>query len=120
MALKLCFGVSLFLLFSFSAHAQELNIDLANKIMMCESRGNPLAVNYQDAKITGYASKGLFQFQPRTFLLAGIRFKIFPEGTTLTEAMKYIYRPEYQGAIAHGLMAQGEYFHWKNCYLKSV
>ena len=122
MKVKLCFYVFLFFFFSFfitehaSAQESKFNPDLAYKILMCESGGNPRAVNYQDAKITGYASRGLFQFQPKTFLLAGIRFKVFPEWFTLEDAMKYIYRPEYQGAIAHGLMEQGEYFHWRNCY----
>ena len=121
---NLLVGVIIVLFFVlFTTHntfAQEstLDLDLAHDIMMCESSGDIYARNDADAKITGYSSFGIFQFQPKTFLLAGKRFKVFPEWFTLADAMKYIYRPEYQGAIAHGLLANQEYFHWKNCFNK--
>jgi len=36
-------------------------VENAMSIMSCESKGNPSAVNYNDAKITGHPSCGLFQ-----------------------------------------------------------
>lgn len=110
--------IGLLLFFAIEVNAQELNVKLADKVMMCESGGNVYARNDNDKKITGYSSFGLFQFQPSTFLKSGIRYRVFPEWFTITDAMRYIYRPEYQGAIAHGLMADNEWFHWKNCVLK--
>ena len=55
---------------------KEQRIEIQNAIMDCESKGNPNAVNWNDAKITGYPSKGLYQFQPKTFLNAGLKYKI--------------------------------------------
>lgn len=95
---------------------KEQKIELQNSIMICESRGNPLAVNENDKKITGYASFGLYQFQPPTFLKAGLKYKILPEGTTLKEAMKLIKNPVYNAAVAHALLEDGEFGHWSNCY----
>ena len=120
MKVKLCFYVFLFLFFMFStAHAQEskLDLDLANKIMACESGGKVSAYNPNDG---GTPSYSLFQFKLRTFRDFGVIYKVFPEGTTLEEAKKYIWSPAYQGAIAMGMMADGLYMHWKNCYLRSV
>lgn len=94
----------------------EAKTELRNNIMTCESKGNPNAVNYEDAKITGYPSYGLFQFQPLTFLKAGIKYKILPEGMTLKEAMKLIKNPIYNAAVAHALLNDEEYSHWLNCF----
>lgn len=90
--------------------------DIKTSIMQCESGGNPKAINYEDAKITGYPSKGLYQFQPKTFLKYGIKYKVFPEGTTLKEAEKKIYDPAYNAAVAHGMIDEGLTSHWLNCF----
>ena len=95
---------------------KEIKADVNNFIMTCESKNNPAAINYEDAKITGYPSFGLFQFQPLTFLKAGIKYKILPEKTTLKEAMKLIKDPVYNAAVAHALLENGLYFHWSACY----
>ena len=94
------------------------NTEIKNSIMQCESGGNPKAFGAGDIKLTGYASHGLFQFQPQTFLKFGIKYNVFPEGTTLKEAMKFIKNPVYNGAVAHGMMDDGLYSHWLNCYNK--
>lgn len=104
------------LLFGKNVHAQELDIEMANYIMQCESNNNPLAVNKKDALITGYVSRGLFQFQIRTFLAGAIRYGVLPEGTTIQQALRYVHRPEYNAAVANGLLADQEVWHWKNCY----
>ena len=43
------------------------NYETALKIAKCESRLNPNAVNYRDAKITGNPSWGLFQLNRKQF-----------------------------------------------------
>mgnify|MGYP001590536967 CR=1 FL=1 len=96
----------------------EVKMEIKNAIMQCESKGNPNAINENDKKITGYSSYGLYQFQPPTFLKAGIKYKIFPPETTLKEAMKYIKNPIYNAAVAHALLEDEQYNHWKNCYEK--
>ena len=109
--------VSVFSLLFFIGNANA-QVDLKSEIMWCESQDRADAINWNDAKITGSPSRGLYQFQPRTFWLAALRYKILPEGTTLKEAMKYIFRPEYNAAAAHGLIDDGEIWHWKNCVSK--
>lgn len=89
--------------------------DLKSDIMWCESQDNPAAINHLDSKITGYSSYGLYQFQPLTFLKFGIIYKVFPEGTTLKEAMKYILNPAYNAAVAHAMIDDGLTNHWLNC-----
>ena len=114
----------LVLLSSLQAQIDELKlqqqtsdtVEIQSFIMNCESGGNPKAINTQDAKITGHASKGLFQFQPNTFHKAVLRYKLFPEGTSKEEVLKKIYDPVFNAAAAHGLIEDGEYWHWKNCY----
>lgn len=50
-------------------HAAEFGANAKDmvRVMECESQGNANAVNYNDAKITGYPSYGIFQFQPNTY-----------------------------------------------------
>ena len=113
-----CSLVLFFVLFlSGHAKAEESNLDIemANYIMQCESGGNTWAVNERDALITGYVSRGLFQFQIKTFLAGAIRYGVLPEGTTIKEALKYVHRPEYNAAVAHGLLADGKWRHWRVC-----
>ena len=99
---------------------KEIKADVNNFIMECESgkKFNPFAINWDDAKITGYPSKGLYQFQPLTFLNAGLKYKVLPKETKLKDIDKYIFRPEYNAAVAHALLENGEYGHWQNCYKK--
>src|SRR3990167_2897082 len=97
---------------------ENKNIEIQNAIMFCESRNNPKAINWDDAKITGYPSKGLYQFQIKTFLRAGIEYKVFPPKTALKEAEKYIFNPVYNAAVAHALIENGKTGHWKNCFAK--
>jgi hypothetical protein len=116
---NLCIGVFSFLFFFLfltgNTHAQESNLDLKlfNEIVKCESNFNPRAYNPTDG---GSPSYGLLQFKISTFRNFGIIYGVFPKGTTLQEAKKYIWRPEYQGAIAMGMMADGLYSHWFNCH----
>ena len=120
MKVKLCFYVFLFLFFMFStAHAEESKLDLKlfNEIVKCESNFNPLAYNPSDG---GSPSYGLLQFKISTFRNFGIIYGVFPEGTTLQEAKKYIWNPAYQGAIAMGMMSDGLYSHWFNCHRKAI
>ena len=100
------------------SYQDKEDIKIQNFIMQCESGGNPKSYGAQDIKITGYPSRGLFQFQPYTFLRAGIQYGVFPENITLKQAMKYIYNPAYNAAVAHGLIKDGKYQHWQTCYSK--
>lgn len=95
-------------------HFQELAVF----IMVCESNENHRAINYADALITGYPSKGLYQWQPLSFLKYGLRYGILPKGTTLKQAEKYIWNPAYNAAVAHAVIRNGEVWNWKNCYNK--
>ena len=97
---------------------ENKNIEIQNAIMFCESRNNPKAINWDDAKITGYPSKGLYQWQPLSFLKYGLKYKILPRETKLKDVEKYIWRPEYNAAIAHAVIDAGETWNWKNCFEK--
>ena len=115
---NLWFCLSFLLFFIGNANAQEFDIELANRIMACESNNNPRAYNPNDV---GSPSYSLFQFKLFTFWKFGIVYKVFPEDITMQEAKKYIWIPAYQGAIAHGMMADGlASIHWKNCYRKAM
>lgn len=52
-----------------AANQYEVDPEQMIKVMMCESGGNPSAINHGDAEITGKPSYGLFQFQPTTYRL---------------------------------------------------
>ena len=88
-------------------------------IMMCESKGNPKAYNPNDAKITGYASYGLYQFQPYTWAKNAEKYKVLENATKLTvkQLLKYLYNPAYNAAVAHGMIKDGlwNWTHWRNC-----
>src|SRR3990167_10490859 len=110
----------LLLISSLQVQLQKAEVEvIKDSIMQCESGGNPLAINTDDAKITGSPSFGLYQFQPLTFLKYGIKYKIFSEKTTLKEAMKYIKNPAYNAAVANAMIDDGlAPQHWVNCYSK--
>lgn len=93
-------------------------LPVANYIMECESNSNPKAYGARDIKITGHASIGLFQFQPGTFRKYGEKYKVIPLNLSYKELIKAMYDPVKNGAVAHGLMADGEFDHWGNCYKK--
>lgn len=96
----------------------ETKTELRNNIMTCESGGNPAAINENDKKITGYSSYGLFQFQFFTWFKYAKIYKVISSETTIEETKKLWRRPEYQGAVAHAMLNDGLYSHWKNCYEK--
>lgn len=91
-------------------------LPVANYIMACESGGNPNAVNYKDAEITGYVSYGLYQFQFPTWWNAARKYKVISENVTKEEGIKLYKQPAYNAAVAHALIADGEVGHWKFCY----
>ena len=95
---------------------ERLRVEILQvEIMECESGGNKNAVNYQDARITGYVSRGLYQFQLPSWYAAAKRYKIIPEDMTMDEAAELYADPVYNAAAAHGLIKDGETHHWKNC-----
>ena len=100
---------------------QESKIDLINAIEECESQGDPTAVNWEDAEITGYPSRGVFQFQPFTFLEFAKKYKVIPQDAkpSLKELQRMIETPIYSRAVAHGMIKDGLVEqHWKICYRK--
>ena len=86
-------------------------------IMECESKGNPNAINRDDAKITGYPSIGLYQFQWKTWQVFAEKYKVLENATKLTykQTLKYLYNPVYNAAVAHGMIKNGFWTHWRNC-----
>ena len=81
-------------------------------LIECESQGNPTAVNWEDAKITGYQSKGILQFQPKTFLNEGKKYGLFPEDFTLRESNLMIENPELQKEIARHMIEDNKQSAW--------
>lgn len=94
------------------------NQTLKNYIMACESGGNKDAINKEDAKITGWISFGLYQFQFPTWFKAAKQYKIISETTTIEEGEKLYKDPRYNAAVAHALIDNGQTGHWKNCMQK--
>lgn len=93
---------------------------LQRYLAQCESGGKLTAINYKDAKITGYPSYGKYQYQPKTFLSAGKRYGFFPPTYTLEDVMKVIYDEELQDRITRELLLDEEFRHWKICYKKYI
>jgi len=85
------------------------------KLISCESGGNENAINHEDTKINGAPSKGILQFSPLTFLQKGKEYGFFPPDLLIQEANLLIWNPELQKEIARKMLANGHYFHWKNC-----
>jgi hypothetical protein len=88
---------------------------IADFLQHCESGGNPHAVNWQDARITGHPSKGLFQFQRATFQHYARKYGLIPPGRAITP---YYDSPVYQRQVAEAMIAHGETGHWKICFGK--
>lgn len=82
---------------------------------MCESGHDPQVVNERDADITGYASHGLFQFQPGTFTGYIHEYGMLP-GLSDTQILDHIYDPEIQIELVKKMLQDGLGYHWKNCY----
>ena len=100
---------------------QNATTELIQSIMQCESGGNPDSVNTNDKKITGYASYGLFQFQPYTFLSFAKKYKVLPQDANppMKELVRLMKIPIYNQAVAHGMIKDGlTEQHWTNCYRK--
>lgn len=89
-----------------------LNRDpLLYELASCEGQLNPMARNDGDAKITGYPSLGLLQFQPKTFLNGVKAYNAFP-GATDEEILAAIHDPFLQIYVARHMIADGEGRQW--------
>lgn len=84
----------------------------------CESGNDPSAIGRGDIKITGYASRGLYQYQPKTFLAKGKEYGLFPAELTMKEAMLLIHSESIQTELTRLLIEDEQFGHWKNCYNK--
>lgn len=73
----------------------ETEVDFALAIMQCESGGTPTKINWEDAKITGFPSCGLFQING-------------PMNWSWNE-------PEANVASAYGKWASRGWQPWQNC-----
>ena len=81
----------------------------------CEDVGlDPEATNYEDAKITGYPSYGILQFQPKTFLDNVKRYNALP-GATDKQILAAVKDPYLQIFIARRMISAGEGHQW-SCY----
>ena len=88
-----------------------------SQLIDCESQGNPKAVNWNDAKITGYPSRGILQFQEPTFLNEGKLYGLLPADFTLKESNMLINNPELQKEIARNMLRDGKLKQW-GCHTK--
>ena len=89
--------------------------------MWCESQDNPDAINWNDAinRDDKRPSIGLYQFYWKTWLKYAKIYFVIPFGITLTtwqQVEPYLHNPIYNAAVAHGMIADGLYSHWQNCY----
>ncbi len=115
------------LLISLSLALSQLSIELEkretnsieekylDKLIQCESGGKVDAVNRADAKITGFNSYGILQFQPYTLLNAGKKYGLLPPEFTLKEIMAMRFNSSFQKEVARNLLEDGEWRHWKKC-----
>jgi hypothetical protein len=87
------------------------------KLEYCESRGNRDAVNYDDAKITGYESRGAFQYQPQTFQQAVLKYNILPDAEP-AEIMNFWTDYEIQKLATKAILINepNGSAHWFNCF----
>lgn len=83
-----------------------------------ESGGNPLAENWEDAKITSEPSIGCYQFQPKTFIAYTKTYNLLPYAED-KEILNYIYDCEYQRELTKMIliMETDGWKHWKNSFI---
>jgi hypothetical protein len=92
-------------------------IDLLNRdpelldLAQCESGLNLMARNDKDALITGFASKGLFQFQPSTFLKGVKKYGAMP-GATDKQILAAINDPYLQIYVTKNMIKDGQGGQW--------
>jgi len=89
-------------------------------IMKCESNEDTLAINWKDAELRAdkQPSRGLYQFYWLTWIKYAKIYKIIPEYANLTieQVNVFLHDPVYNAAVAHGMIDDGLYGHWQNCY----
>ena len=110
----------LFLTGNVNAQESNLDVDLANYILMCESGGKESAINWEDAKgrKDKQPSRGPWQFYWGTWLKYAKIYKVIPEDAKLTlkQVNDYMHDIVYSSAVAHGMIAEGiAEDHWKRC-----
>ena len=89
---------------------------ISKSIEMCESGGNPNAVNWADAKINGSPSRGPFQFFIKTYIGFALQYGV---AKTAAEASKQYWNAAYQRKVAELMIADGlASAHWKICWGK--
>ena len=86
------------------------------ELASCEGQLNPMARNDGDAKITGYPSLGILQFQPKTFLSGVKAYNAYP-GATDKQILAAINDPYLQIYVARNMIADGEGHQW-TCFGK--
>lgn len=88
-------------------------------IASCESGIDPAAVNYGDAKITGYPSYGLLSFQPGTFRSAVKKYNLMP-GSTNAQIDAAIMNPVIQIEAAKLMIEDGQGHQWSCYYIQKI
>jgi hypothetical protein len=88
------------------------------ELAYCESRFDPMAINYADADITGYPSYGLFQFQPGTFKGYLRKYGMLVDVPD-EKLMDHVHDPFIQIALVKKMLSDGLGKSWFTCYYRS-
>ncbi len=90
---------------------------LIDKLAMCESGGDPMALNPQDG---GSRSSGVLQFKDSTFIHYAKRYQLFPNAED-AEILNFLNDAEYQKQLAKLMLDENpnNWRHWYNCSLKT-
>ena len=99
----------------YKAKVDRIN-SIVEKLIKCESRGNPRAYNKNDLDNT--PSYGILQFKPGTLYSFGMEFKLLPSDFPENEILNRMDEPDLQIAVAkkmiekYGMGANAKKF-WK-------
>jgi hypothetical protein len=85
------------------------------KLIWCESRGNPDAVNWYDG---GTPSFGILQFKTDTFWRYNLKYQLLPN-LEKNEVPNIIMDSDVQIRLAKRIISDGGYKNWFNC-VKSI
>ena len=90
---------------------------LIDKLAMCESGGDPEALNPEDG---GSRSSGVLQFKDSTFLHYAKRYEMFPYAED-AEIINFLTDPDQQKKMATLMLKENpeNWRHWVNCSLKT-
>ena len=89
--------------------------DWIERLIWCESRGNPDAVNWYDG---GTPSFGILQFKTDTFWRYNLKYQLLPN-LEKNEVPNIIMDSDVQIRLAKRIISNGGYKNWFNC-VKSI